>query len=76
MTDAIAARLPGADSDKVVKVLFLFSQDFDAPESARLEQEEEETAIQDIGEPCNTFFALMSQSGVNPEDVVPPPDFH
>jgi hypothetical protein len=81
MTDAIAARLRGADSEKAARVLFQFSQDFDAAESHREELAAGEAAEKDVGEICNTFFALMSQIGTanadtNPDDVGPFPDFH
>jgi hypothetical protein len=81
MTDAIAARLRGADAEKAARVLFQFSQDFDAAESHREELAEEEATEQDVGEICNTFFALMSKSGTpnadtNDEDESPFPDFH
>jgi hypothetical protein len=60
MTDAIAARLRGADSEKSARVLFQFYQDFDAVESHRDELASDEAAEQEAGELCNTFFALMN----------------
>jgi hypothetical protein len=60
MTDAIAARFRGADSEKAARVLFQFYQDFDAAESHREELALDEAAEQDAGELCNTFFALVN----------------
>jgi hypothetical protein len=76
MTDAIAARLRGADSEKAARVLFQFTQDFDASESAKEERAEEELAEEDLGEICNMFFALMGQMDCHPADKPEPSGFH
>jgi hypothetical protein len=75
MTEAIAGRLRGADTEKAANILFQFSQDFDAAEAARDEQLEEDAAEDEVGEICNTFFALMSRADENTEDKVSSSDF-
>jgi hypothetical protein len=69
MTDAIAARLRGADSAKAAKALLHFSLDFDSAEYAREAEGEGEPHKDDLGEVCNPSFALMSQSDAITDDA-------
>jgi hypothetical protein len=76
MTNAIAARLRDADSEKAAGFLFQFTQDFDAAESSKEERAEEEFAEEDLVEICNTFFALIGQMDCHHADKQEPPGFH
>jgi hypothetical protein len=50
ITEAIAARLPGANPDQLVKVLCQFSSELDAAEQAREENLSDESVDEDCGE--------------------------
>jgi hypothetical protein len=76
MTNATAARFRGADSEKAARILFQFTQDFDAAESVKEERAEEELAEKDLGEICNTFFALMGQKDCHLADKQEPRGFY
>jgi hypothetical protein len=76
MTEAIAARLRGADSEKAAKILFQFSKDFDAAEAAREEQTDESDSEEVLGDVCTAFFALMGQSAESDSAKSAASDFH
>jgi DnaJ-class molecular chaperone len=75
MTEAIAARLPGATSDQVVKVIYQLSSEFDAAEQEREGAIGNETVEEDFGQLYNTFYALMNGNDEAQNDDVARPDF-
>jgi hypothetical protein len=75
MTEAIAARLPGANSDQLVRVLYQFSSEFDAAEQAR-DGIGNGIVEEDFGEICNTFYPLMNSNDETQSDGMACPNFH